>query len=164
MQSRVLRKTDVSGGLAYAEGGLLPKHLMLLRLVLCCSWHSLSISREELTVVLGNGVLRSLGIKRLIHHVLRHVGSRPYPFPQVKVLFHAFIAYSFIFIIRIIKGVRLVPINLRIFTRVRQRLLDVVVVFGARGHLLGPNSRKIKLASVTNALLVHLVLVAGLVN
>ena len=164
MQSCILWETDVSGGLSYAEGGLLFKHLMLLGLVMSSSWDTLSFSGEKFTVVFGDGVLGRFRIIRLINHVLGHVGARTYGFAQVEVFFHTFIANSFVFIIRIIERMGLVSVDVGVYAGVWEGLLDVIVVFGTRGHLLGADSCEIKLTTITNTFFIHLVFVAGLVD
>lgn len=164
MQGRVLRETDVPGRLAYAKSRRSLRHLKLLRIVVRTRGHSFSLRRQQLAIILRNRVLRCLGIVRLQNHVLRHVMARTDCSPEVKVLLHTFVAYSFVLIIGIEKRMRLVLIHLRILAHVRQRLLDVVIVLRAWGHSLGANPCEVKLRSVSNSFLIDLVLVPWLVD
>lgn len=59
---------------------------------------------------------------------------------------------------------RLILIDLRRFAHVRQRLFNVVIVFGTGGHALGANAGEVELCSITNTFLIHHILVSWLVG
>lgn len=95
VQSSVLGEADISRLFTYTEGGLLPRDLELLGVVVGAGGDPFPLLGEELAIDLWNGVLRSLGIVRLEYHVLRHVVARSNSATKVEVLFHAFVADFF---------------------------------------------------------------------
>jgi len=164
MQGSVFGEADISRCFAYTEGRLFIRYLKLLWIVVCASWDSLFLCREELAIDFWNRVLRRLSIIWLKWRILFHVMARADSASKVEVLLHSMVADFFPLIMFVEKRMRLVLVDTLCLAHVWQRLFYMAIVLGTGSHALRANTSEVKLGSISNTFLIDLIFVSRLVD